>query len=103
MHSGGTGHAAPAAGQKEPEHVATQIPYALFVAVCTFIGFVVGGFVLNPIAAWAAAMVVFVLGIIFLNEHLSIKTVFGISLILLAVMVIVQNQSKKRHFQDLMK
>ena len=44
-----------------------------------------------------------VLGIIFLNEHLSIKTVFGISLILLAVMVIVQNQSKKRHFQDLMK
>ena len=50
------------------EHVATQIPYALFVAVCTFIGFVVGGFVLNPIAAWAAAMVVFVLGTIFLPK-----------------------------------
>ena len=50
------------------EHVATQIPYALFVAVCTFIGFVVGGFVLNPIAAWAAALVVFVWGIIFLPK-----------------------------------
>ena len=48
------------------EHVATQIPYAVFVAVCTFIGFVVGGFVLNPIAAWIAALVAFVLGMIFL-------------------------------------
>ena len=55
------------------EHVATQIPYALFVAVCTFIGFVVGGFVLNPIAAWAAAMVVFVLGIIFLPKIMKAR------------------------------
>ena len=55
------------------EHVATQIPYALFVAVCTFIGFVVGGFVLNPIAAWAAALVVFVLGTIFLPKIMKAR------------------------------
>lgn len=44
-----------------------------------------------------------ILGIIFLDEHLSVSTVLGISIILIAVMVIVQNQSKKKHFQDLKK
>lgn len=55
------------------EHVATQIPYAIFVAVCTFIGFVVGGFALNPIAAWAAALVVFVLGMIILPRIIKAR------------------------------
>ena len=40
-----------------------------------------------------------ILGVAFLDEHLSIKTVAGIALILFAVMVIVQHQSKKKHFQ----
>lgn len=40
-----------------------------------------------------------ILGILFLNEHLSVRTVVGIALIMIAVMIIVQHQSKKRHFQ----
>lgn len=40
-----------------------------------------------------------ILGILFLDEHLSGRTVAGIILIMVAVMIIVQHQSKKRHFQ----
>ena len=40
-----------------------------------------------------------ILGILFLNEHVSVRTVAGIILIMIAVMIIVQHQSKKRHFQ----
>lgn len=40
-----------------------------------------------------------ILGVLFLNEHLSVMTVVGIGLIMLAVMIIVQHQSKKKHFQ----
>ncbi|AEE17606.1 Na+/H+ antiporter NhaC family protein [Treponema brennaborense] len=45
------------------EHVATQMPYAIFVAVCSFIGFVIGGLLLNAFAAWIAALAVFALGL----------------------------------------
>lgn len=38
-----------------------------------------------------------ILGIVFLNEHLSISTVAGILLILVAVSVIVLHQKKKKH------
>ena len=55
------------------EHVATQLPYAFFVAVCTFVGFVVGGFVLSPVAAWMAALSLFVLGMIFLPRLLKAR------------------------------
>lgn len=40
-----------------------------------------------------------ILGVLFLNEHLSVMTVVGIGLIMMAVMIIVQHQSKKKHFQ----
>ena len=40
-----------------------------------------------------------ILGVAFLDEHLSVMTVIGISLIMAAVMIIVQHQSKKKHFQ----
>lgn len=40
-----------------------------------------------------------ILGILFLNEHLSLRTVVGIGMIMIAVMIIVQHQSKKKHFQ----
>lgn len=40
-----------------------------------------------------------ILGVLFLNEHLSGKIVVGIALIMISVMVIVQHQSKKKHFQ----
>lgn len=50
------------------EHVATQMPYAIFVAVCSFVGFIVGGLALNALVAWIAALVVFVAGQIFLPK-----------------------------------
>ena len=40
-----------------------------------------------------------ILGVAFLDEHLSVMTVIGIGLIMAAVMIIVQNQSKTKHFQ----
>ena len=40
-----------------------------------------------------------ILGVAFLDEHLSVMTVIGIGLIMAAVMIIVQHQSKKNHFQ----
>lgn len=41
------------------EHVATQFPYALFVAFCAGIGIVVGGYTLNPLAAFGATAIIF--------------------------------------------
>jgi drug/metabolite transporter (DMT)-like permease len=40
-----------------------------------------------------------ILGVAFLDEHLSVMTVIGIGLIMAPVMIIVQHQSKKKHFQ----
>ena len=40
-----------------------------------------------------------ILGVAFLDEHLSVMTVIGIGLIMAADMIIVQHQSKKKHFQ----
>ncbi|MCD8351803.1 MAG: hypothetical protein LUC93_14440, partial [Planctomycetaceae bacterium] len=41
------------------EHVTTQFPYALFVAVCSSVGVVVGGYTLNPWAAFGSTLVIF--------------------------------------------
>jgi tetracycline resistance efflux pump len=51
------------------EHVSTQMPYALFVAVCSIFGFLVGGLFLNALIAWVAALVLFVAGMIFLPRY----------------------------------
>ncbi len=48
------------------EHVATQMPYAIFVAVCSLGGFLVGGIFLNALIAWIVALALFVVGMIFL-------------------------------------
>lgn len=48
------------------EHVATQMPYAIFVAVCSFVGYLAGGILLNPIFGWVAALACFGIGIWFL-------------------------------------
>lgn len=48
------------------EHVGTQMPYAIFVAVCSLIGFLVGGIFLSILGAWVAALIVFVLGMVLL-------------------------------------
>ena len=49
------------------EHVGTQFPYALFVAVCSGAGIVVGGYTLNPWAAFIATAVLFVPGFVLLT------------------------------------
>lgn len=40
------------------EHVATQIPYASLVAVSAFIGVIIGGITLNPIAALSVGFII---------------------------------------------
>ena len=50
------------------EHVATQLPYALFVAACSLAGFIIGGIFMNPIASWAAVLIVFTAGMILLPK-----------------------------------
>lgn len=50
------------------EHVATQMPYAIFVALCSFIGFIVGGIALNAIVGWIVALAVFVGGMMILPK-----------------------------------
>ncbi len=56
------------AGCPHLEHVATQMPYAIFVAVCSFVGYVAGGILLNNIAGWIAAIAVFACGMIVLPK-----------------------------------
>ena len=48
------------------EHVGTQMPYALFIAVCSMVGFLFGGLFLQVSLAWLGALILFVLGIVFL-------------------------------------
>ena len=50
------------------EHVATQMPYALFVATCSLAGFITGGIFMNILSAWIAVLVVFTAGIIVLPK-----------------------------------
>jgi Na+/H+ antiporter NhaC len=48
------------------EHVSTQMPYALFIAICSLVGFFIGGLFLQASLAWLGALIIFVLGIVFL-------------------------------------
>lgn len=48
------------------EHVGTQMPYALFVAICSIVGFLLGGLFMNAVVAWMGAVALFILGMIFL-------------------------------------
>ena len=59
------------AGCPHLEHVATQLPYAMTVAACSFIGFLVGGFTLSAVAAWITALICFSLAMIFLPRILK--------------------------------
>ena len=51
------------------EHVTTQLPYALFVAICCFVGFIAAGIFMNIVIAWAVVLVLFVAGLIFLPKY----------------------------------
>ncbi len=50
------------------EHVATQMPYAVFIAVCSFVGFIFGGLFMSAPIAWLAALIVFVGGLVALPQ-----------------------------------
>ncbi|MFA7671871.1 MAG: Na+/H+ antiporter NhaC family protein, partial [Sphaerochaetaceae bacterium] len=55
------------------EHVSTQMPYALFIAVSSLIGFLIGGAFLNIIIGWIGAVAVFVAGMVFLPRCYKAK------------------------------
>lgn len=50
------------------EHVATQLPYALFIAACSFIGFIIGGIFMNIVVAWVVVLALFATGLIVLPK-----------------------------------
>ncbi len=50
------------------EHVATQFPYALFVAFCCAAGVLAGGYTLNPWAALGATAALFLPGFLFMSR-----------------------------------
>lgn len=58
------------AGCPHLEHVATQMPYAVFVAVCSLIGFLVGGIFMNMVIAWIVFAAALVLGLVFLPRSM---------------------------------
>ncbi|HNW46707.1 MAG TPA: Na+/H+ antiporter NhaC family protein [Thermotogota bacterium] len=53
------------------EHVATQIPYAVFIAACAGVGFLFAGLTNNMIFGWAAALVIFIGGMFLLPKVLG--------------------------------
>ena len=61
------------AGCPHLEHVATQMPYAVFIALCSAVGFIAGGFSENIIAAWLSFALVLVIGIVFLPKTVKSK------------------------------
>ncbi|HZJ88437.1 MAG TPA: Na+/H+ antiporter NhaC family protein, partial [Sphaerochaeta sp.] len=54
------------AGCPHLEHVATQMPYAVTVAICALVGFIIGGITLNVAAAWGATLVAFAAAMVLL-------------------------------------
>ena len=56
------------AGCPHLEHVATQLPYALTVAICAFLGFLVSGITLSLVFGWITALTCFVIAMIFLPK-----------------------------------
>lgn len=61
------------AGCPHLEHVATQLPYAVTVAVCSGIGFIFGGLTLSAVYAWIVAIICFVISMVILPKLLGDK------------------------------
>lgn len=62
------------AGCPHLEHVATQLPYAITVAVCTGIGFLVGGLAQSLLWTWIVTLAAFAAAMIFLPKFLGDKS-----------------------------
>ncbi len=50
------------------DHVSTQIPYAVTVAACSLIGYIVAGFTKNLIATWAVSIIALIIIITVLHK-----------------------------------
>lgn len=50
------------------EHIATQMPYAVFTALCALLGFLVAGVTQNILLGWGVMLTSIVLGIVFLPK-----------------------------------
>lgn len=57
------------AGVPHLEHVATQMPYAVFVAICSFFGFLFGGLTMNLAVCWITTLSFLALGLVFLPKY----------------------------------
>ncbi len=55
------------------EHVATQMPYSFFIAICCVFGVTAAGVTMNPIVGLAVTGVLFALGIVFLPKLWGVK------------------------------
>lgn len=53
------------------EHVATQMPYAIFIAVCAGLGFLIGGLLGNIFVAWIILLAMMATGLIALPKVLK--------------------------------
>lgn len=53
------------------EHVATQMPYAIFVAVCALCGFLAGGLADSLLVCWVFDLVFFAIGLILLPKYIK--------------------------------
>ena len=51
------------------DHVSTQLPYALTVAIVSFIGFIVAGFVQNVYITWLASAALLLGVLLFLRAR----------------------------------
>lgn len=56
------------AGCPHLEHVATQMPYAVFLAICSLLGLLAAGLTLSPIAGLGVAAAAFVAGVVILPK-----------------------------------
>lgn len=65
------------AGCPHLEHVKTQLPYAGTVAVCSAVGFLVGGLTSSLVGSWIGTVVMFVLSMIFLPKILGDRDLFS--------------------------
>ncbi|MBK5201803.1 MAG: Na+/H+ antiporter NhaC family protein [Spirochaetaceae bacterium] len=60
------------AGCPHLEHVSTQLPYAITVASCSFMGYLVGGiFNMNILISWIVSLICFVSALIILPKKLA--------------------------------
>lgn len=62
------------AGCPHLEHVATQLPYAVTIAICTGFGFLVGGLTLSLLWTWIVTLAAFAAAMIILPKFLGDKS-----------------------------